>query len=78
MEGCNVLTLCELGDRLILEETGKVYKKEKEMKKGRENFVCNMTGLCGSVCCNLLLNLSPISLLATRRNKIKYLLYVCY
>ena len=34
VEGCNVLTLCELGDRLILEETGKVYKKEKEMKKG--------------------------------------------
>ena len=34
VEGCNVLTLCELGDGLILEETGKVYKKEKEMKKG--------------------------------------------
>lgn len=34
VEGCNVLTLCEMGDRLILEETSKVYKREKEMKKG--------------------------------------------
>ena len=38
VEGCNVLTLCELGDSLILEETGKVYKREKEMKKGKNNF----------------------------------------
>ena len=35
VEGCNVLTLCEMGDRLILEETSKVYKREKEMKKGK-------------------------------------------
>ena len=34
VEGASVLSLCEMGDRLILEETGKVYKKEKEMKKG--------------------------------------------
>lgn len=27
-------TLCQLGDDLIEEETGKVYKKEKELKKG--------------------------------------------
>ena len=27
-------TLCQLGDNLIEEETGKVYKKEKELKKG--------------------------------------------
>ena len=32
--GASVVDLCELGDRLIVEETGKVYKKEKEMKKG--------------------------------------------
>ena len=38
MEGCTVLSLCELGDRLILEETGRVYKKEKEMKKGAVFF----------------------------------------
>ncbi len=34
MDGAVVLNLCVLGDRLILEETNKVYKKEKEMKKG--------------------------------------------
>lgn len=27
-------TLCQMGDNLIEEETGKVYKKEKELKKG--------------------------------------------
>ena len=34
VEGASVLSLCELGDRLIMEETSRVYKKEKEMKKG--------------------------------------------
>ncbi|CAI8023546.1 Proliferation-associated protein 2G4 [Geodia barretti] len=34
VEGASVLNLCEMGDSLILEETGKVYKKEKDMKKG--------------------------------------------
>jgi len=29
-----VLDLCEMGDRIILEDTQKVFKKEKEMKKG--------------------------------------------
>lgn len=33
--GASVIDLCELGDQMILEETSKVYKKEKEMKKGR-------------------------------------------
>ena len=27
-------TLCQLGDNLIEEETSKVYKREKELKKG--------------------------------------------
>ena len=27
-------TLCQMGDNLIEEETSKVYKKEKELKKG--------------------------------------------
>lgn len=31
-------TLCRLGDDLILQETGQVYKKEKELKKGTNNF----------------------------------------
>ena len=32
--GASVVDLCEFGDRRITEETSKVYKKEKEMKKG--------------------------------------------
>ncbi|KAG7218169.1 hypothetical protein INR49_007451 [Caranx melampygus] len=32
--GVNVLSLCEKGDAYIMAETGKVFKKEKEMKKG--------------------------------------------
>lgn len=33
-EGASARSICELGDKMILEETGKVYKKEKEVKKG--------------------------------------------
>lgn len=32
--GVSVLSLCEIGDAYIMAETGKVFKKEKEMKKG--------------------------------------------
>ena len=32
--GKTAISLCEMGDSMILEETGKVYKKEKELKKG--------------------------------------------
>lgn len=32
--GVSVLSLCEKGDEYIMAETGKVFKKEKEMKKG--------------------------------------------
>uniref|UniRef100_A0A7N6ABN1 Peptidase M24 domain-containing protein n=1 Tax=Anabas testudineus TaxID=64144 RepID=A0A7N6ABN1_ANATE len=32
--GVSVLSLCEKGDAYIMTETGKVFKKEKEMKKG--------------------------------------------
>lgn len=34
IEGAKVLELCQMGDDLIIEETKKVFKKEKEMKKG--------------------------------------------
>ena len=34
VEGAVVVDLCELGDQMIVEETKKVFKKEKEMKKG--------------------------------------------
>lgn len=33
-----VLSLCEKGDAFIMAETGKVFKKEKEMKKGEPNI----------------------------------------
>ncbi|KAA0713361.1 Proliferation-associated protein 2G4 IRES-specific cellular trans-acting factor 45 kDa [Triplophysa tibetana] len=32
--GVSVLSLCEKGDVFIIAETGKIFKKEKEMKKG--------------------------------------------
>ena len=42
VEGCvvgaAVVDLCEKGDTLILEETSKVYKREKEMKKGEQGY----------------------------------------
>uniref|UniRef100_A0A2R9B9P3 Peptidase M24 domain-containing protein n=1 Tax=Pan paniscus TaxID=9597 RepID=A0A2R9B9P3_PANPA len=31
--GVSVLSLCEKGDAVIMQETGKIFKKEKEMKK---------------------------------------------
>lgn len=37
VEGASVRDVCIWGDNLILEETSKVFKKEKEMKKGRYN-----------------------------------------
>lgn len=40
VEGAIVLDLCEMGDQMILEETKKVYKKEKEMKKGDPKSAC--------------------------------------
>ena len=32
--GVTALELCKIGDDMIIQETDKVYKKEKEMKKG--------------------------------------------
>lgn len=37
--GVSVLSLCEVGDAYIMTETGKVFKKEKEMKKGEDKMV---------------------------------------
>lgn len=33
--GISVLSLCEKGDAFIMAETGKIFKKEKDMKKGK-------------------------------------------
>uniref|UniRef100_A0A3Q3DL23 Uncharacterized protein n=1 Tax=Hippocampus comes TaxID=109280 RepID=A0A3Q3DL23_HIPCM len=35
--GISVLSLCDKGDAYIMAETGKVFKKEKDMKKGRSH-----------------------------------------
>lgn len=51
--GASVRSVCELGDKLITEETGKVYKKEKELKKGIgfptcisvNNIICHFSPL---------------------------------
>ena len=32
--GAEVVELCEFGDNLLKEETSKVYRKDKEVKKG--------------------------------------------
>lgn len=37
--GVSVLSLCEKGDAYIMAETGKVFKKEKDMKKGKREKV---------------------------------------
>ena len=39
VKGALVLDLCEMGDQMILEETKKVFKKEKEMKKGEHDMI---------------------------------------
>ncbi|XP_078700710.1 proliferation-associated protein 2G4-like [Branchiostoma floridae x Branchiostoma belcheri] len=44
--GASVRELCEAGDTLILEETGKVFKKDKEMKKGIAFPTCISTNNC--------------------------------
>ncbi|XP_064388696.1 proliferation-associated protein 2G4-like [Halichondria panicea] len=53
VEGAVITDLCEMGDKLVLEETKKVYKKEKNMKKGIafptcvsvDNCVCHFSPL---------------------------------
>ena len=47
LDGAVVLDLCEIGDKMILEETQKVFKKEKEMKKGA--YIWRSQPLRGSV-----------------------------
>lgn len=32
--GASVREICEYGDELLVDETSKVFKKEKELKKG--------------------------------------------
>jgi len=52
-EGASVRSICILGDKLIIDETGKVYKKEKDLKKGIgfptcisvNNIICHFSPL---------------------------------
>lgn len=52
--GVSVLSLCEKGDAYIAAETGKIFKKEKEMKKGQHaifNASLNKyVYLCTTIC----------------------------
>nr|CDS15413.1 Proliferation associated protein 2G4 [Echinococcus granulosus] len=53
--GAKIIELCEYGDRRIVEETNKLFKKEKEMKKGVafptaisvNNFICHYSPISG-------------------------------
>lgn len=44
--GASVRELCSEGDRLLLEETSKCFKKEKEMKKGIAFPTCLSVNNC--------------------------------
>lgn len=37
-EGASVRTVCEIGDSAILDGTNKIFKKDKELKKGTLYF----------------------------------------
>ena len=53
--GAKIIEICEYGDKRIVEETNKLFKKEKEMKKGVSfpttvsvnNFVCHYSPISG-------------------------------
>lgn len=55
MPGAKIIQLCEYGDMRILEETAKLFKKEKEMKKGIafpttisvNNVICHYSPITG-------------------------------
>lgn len=36
--GASVREICEFGDELLVEETSKVFKREKELKKGKLSY----------------------------------------
>lgn len=44
--GESVINICEFGDNLIVEETGKVFKKEKDTKKGIAFPTCVSVNNC--------------------------------
>lgn len=44
--GESVISICDIGDQLLAEETGKVFKKEKELKKGIAFPTCVSVNHC--------------------------------
>ena len=44
--GASVREICEFGDKLLAEETSKVFKKEKELKKGIAFPTCVSVNNC--------------------------------
>lgn len=44
--GASVREICEFGDKLLTEETNKVFKKEKELKKGIAFPTCISVNNC--------------------------------
>lgn len=44
--GASVKEICEFGDQLLLDETSKVFKKEKELKKGIAFPTCVSVNNC--------------------------------
>lgn len=44
--GASVREICEFGDKLVLEETNKVFKKEKDFKKGIAFPTCVSVNNC--------------------------------
>lgn len=44
--GASVREICEFGDKILTEETSKVFKKEKELKKGIAFPTCISVNNC--------------------------------
>jgi hypothetical protein len=40
--GASTRAACILGDKILLEETGKQFKKEKDLKKGKKTSTSHM------------------------------------
>ena len=45
-DGASVINICEFGDNRLIEETGKVFRKDKEMKKGIAFPTCVSVNNC--------------------------------
>lgn len=46
VSGASVREICEYGDQLLTEETSKVFKKEKDLKKGIAFPTCVSVNNC--------------------------------